>query len=277
MNGNPGIRFWGSFASPEMEKQYRREKLAEDLKHARFLLLIFVASTVMFLLNDWRLRGGTPLFLILAGSRALAIAISVVVLFRLRNSIAPESLDVWLLSWSSMALAWVLYVGSTRPLYWMNHALSVLVIVAVSLLVPMRGTFQAWAATLFGVGELVLFVSKRPDSFMLMGNVTALLLAIIIGLVSSRKLHRTNRQAFAASVSERDTIGKLEAALAEVRKLEGILPICAGCKKIREGESNWKSLESYVSAHSEARFSHGLCPECRDRLYPDYPTRPTES
>jgi len=277
MTGNPVIRFWGGFVSPEIEKQYRCEKLAEDLKVARFLLLIFVASTVMFLLNDWRLHAGTRVFLILAGSRALAIAISVVVLFRLRNSMEPESLDVWLLSWTSMGLIWILYVESTRPLHWLNHALSVLVIVAVSLLVPVRGTYQAWAATLFGVGALVLFVSKRPDGFMLMGNITALLLAVIIGLVSSRKLHRTNRQSFAARVSERDTIGKLEAALAEVRKLEGILPICAGCKRIREGESNWKSLESYVSAHSEARFSHGLCPECRDRLYPDYPTRPAES
>jgi len=127
------------------------------------------------------------------------------------------------------------------------------------------------------VGGHVVWSGKRPDSFVLISNVTALLLAFIIGLVSSRKLDRTNRQAFAASVSERDTIGKLEAALAEIRKLEGILPICACCKKIREGESNWKSLESYVSAHSEARFSHGLCPECRDRLYPDYPTRPTKS
>jgi len=54
-----------------------------------------------------------------------------------------------------------------------------------------------------------------------------------------------------------------ERALAEVKQLQGMLPICSYCKKIRNDEDSWEQLESYISEHSHARFSHGICPECR--------------
>ena len=59
-----------------------------------------------------------------------------------------------------------------------------------------------------------------------------------------------------------DKVAKLEAALANVKLLEGIIPICAYCKKIRDDVKSWHQLEKYISNHSEAKFSHGICPEC---------------
>ncbi len=56
----------------------------------------------------------------------------------------------------------------------------------------------------------------------------------------------------------------LEKALARVKLLEGIIPICAYCKKIRDDRQNWLKLETYISDHSEAMFSHGICPECAE-------------
>jgi hypothetical protein len=65
-----------------------------------------------------------------------------------------------------------------------------------------------------------------------------------------------------------ELIGKLEKALAEIRTLRGIIPICASCKKIRDSSGAWNQLEQYIREHSEAEFSHGICPECAARLYP---------
>jgi methyl-accepting chemotaxis protein len=65
-------------------------------------------------------------------------------------------------------------------------------------------------------------------------------------------------------------IGELRAALAEVRTLSGLLPICCSCKKIRDDTGYWKQIETYVSEHSHAEFTHGICPECAKKLYPDY-------
>lgn len=62
---------------------------------------------------------------------------------------------------------------------------------------------------------------------------------------------------------------KLEQAIEEIKKLSGLLPICASCKKIRDDKGYWKQIESYISDHSEAEFSHGMCPECSEELYGD--------
>jgi len=64
-------------------------------------------------------------------------------------------------------------------------------------------------------------------------------------------------------------IANLEKAISDVKKLSGMLPICASCKKIRDDKGYWKQIESYIKEHSEAEFSHGLCPECARKWYPD--------
>ena len=65
---------------------------------------------------------------------------------------------------------------------------------------------------------------------------------------------------------QRDTLMRqkeeLEAALSRVKQLEGIIPICSYCKKIRDDGNSWQQMEKYISEHSEALFSHGLCPDC---------------
>ena len=63
---------------------------------------------------------------------------------------------------------------------------------------------------------------------------------------------------------------ELQEALARVKMLSGLLPICASCKKIRDDKGYWHQVEVYVRDHSEAEFSHGLCPDCAKKLYPEY-------
>lgn len=63
---------------------------------------------------------------------------------------------------------------------------------------------------------------------------------------------------------------ELEEARENVRTLSGFLPICASCKKIRDDAGYWESVESYITKHSEAVFSHGICEECLEKLYPGY-------
>jgi hypothetical protein len=63
---------------------------------------------------------------------------------------------------------------------------------------------------------------------------------------------------------------QLQDALVEVRTLSGLLPICSSCKKIRDDQGYWNQIEDYVSSRSEATFSHGICPECAKKLYPEF-------
>jgi len=64
-------------------------------------------------------------------------------------------------------------------------------------------------------------------------------------------------------------ICELREALANIRTLKGLLPICSACKKIRDDEGYWSQMESYIQDRSEAEFSHGICPDCAKELYPD--------
>jgi len=71
-------------------------------------------------------------------------------------------------------------------------------------------------------------------------------------------------------VMERENlIGELQDALASIKTLRGLLPICAGCKRIRDDKGYWNQIEVYVRDHSDADFSHGFCPECIEKLYPE--------
>ncbi len=70
--------------------------------------------------------------------------------------------------------------------------------------------------------------------------------------------------------AERDTLIKdLQEALANVKSLSGLLPICASCKKIRDDQGYWSQVESYIQKHSDATFTHGICPDCIKKFYPD--------
>ncbi|MHB1193641.1 MAG: PAS domain-containing protein [Longimicrobiales bacterium] len=81
--------------------------------------------------------------------------------------------------------------------------------------------------------------------------------------ITERKEAEAQREALLASLQE---------ALANVRTLSGLLPICAGCKKIRDEQGSWSQMEVYVARHSDARFSHGMCPDCLRVHYPDHAT-----
>jgi len=64
-------------------------------------------------------------------------------------------------------------------------------------------------------------------------------------------------------------IRELQEALANIKTLSGMIPICASCKKIRDDKGFWNQIETYLRAHSDAKFTHGICPECVKKLYPE--------
>ena len=65
-------------------------------------------------------------------------------------------------------------------------------------------------------------------------------------------------------------VEQLKTAISQIKALEGLLSICSCCKKIRDDNGYWSQVEDYIRKHSEAEFSHGLCPDCAKKLYPDY-------
>ncbi len=81
--------------------------------------------------------------------------------------------------------------------------------------------------------------------------------------------HDITRRKQAEEERERLILDHMD-ALSKIKTLSGMLPICSSCKKIRDDEGYWTQIETYINEHSEAEFSHGLCPECASKIYPEY-------
>lgn len=86
------------------------------------------------------------------------------------------------------------------------------------------------------------------------------LIHAVVHDITDRKLAEAERE---------QLISQLQEALAEIKTLSGLLPICASCKKIRDDKGYWQQIEEYIGAHSEAKFSHSICPQCMKILYPE--------
>jgi CheY-like chemotaxis protein len=81
---------------------------------------------------------------------------------------------------------------------------------------------------------------------------------------------RTGERILGLQAALADKVAELESALAEVRTLQGLLPICMHCKSIRDDSNTWRRLETYIERHSNARFTHSLCRKCLATHYPEY-------
>jgi hypothetical protein len=102
-------------------------------------------------------------------------------------------------------------------------------------------------------------------------------LSLLFFIIIQKRIHWyqriTEKQKSAILAQHQELIVKnkvLQLALDNVKKLHGLLPICASCKKIRNDEGYWEQIEVYIKDHSEADFSHGICPDCLEKLYPEY-------
>jgi K+-sensing histidine kinase KdpD len=93
---------------------------------------------------------------------------------------------------------------------------------------------------------------------------TSVLVAKLGGELRARRLHAER-----AAEQLRQTLAERDAALEHVSVLSGLLPVCAACKSIKDERGNWMQMELYISQHSEAKFTHGMCPACMEQWYGD--------
>lgn len=125
-------------------------------------------------------------------------------------------------------------------------------------------------------GVPVIYLTAFSDDYVLDRAKTTEPFGYLIKPFQSRELRSTIEIAlYKAAMEEelRRTKAELEESIAKVKVLSGLLPICAQCKKIRDDKGYWNHLESYICEHSDAEFSHGICPDCVRELYPELKIR----
>lgn len=150
-------------------------------------------------------------------------------------------------------------------------------------------TLQSNLQSIFLYGcHLVLLIALlmfyEPNHQILFGYVINAFNFTVFLWIASRYLHSKEIQ-YLMSIRERDALLKhqerliheLEQASQSVKTLQGMLPICSGCKKIRDDKGYWSQIESYFQKHANLGFSHGLCPDCLEEIYPEHTMRNQET
>ena len=97
--------------------------------------------------------------------------------------------------------------------------------------------------------------------FLIVGSILAATLLIFSNFLTSREMARRRR----AETKQRELIDDLQNSLTQVKTLSGLIPICGWCKSVRSDTGYWQSVEQYVRAHTDAKFSHGMCPVCAEK------------
>ncbi len=113
------------------------------------------------------------------------------------------------------------------------------------------------------INEIKQFELDEQNRFITLQKVSTFLLIVIASLI-----FLAYRFKIRANLQLQKKSAELEKTLAEVHKLSGLLPICSSCKKIRDDGGYWHKVEEYINSHSEASFSHSVCPSCIEKVYP---------
>ncbi len=95
------------------------------------------------------------------------------------------------------------------------------------------------------------------------------ILFIIFSLLWNTRLRIEIKKSKVIQEEKEKLINDLQIALEKIKTLTGLVPICAQCKKIRNEKGVWKPIEAYIESHTDALFSHGICPECEKKIYGD--------
>lgn len=287
------LNWQGEFASQNLERQFQDAKWSLSANRMRFVCgltaLIYLAAAH----TDYMVLGLSRAFYVLLMFRVLSALAGLVNFFlAFRKEPFPQY------AYTMAAYMIMLSISESVDAVIKSRALgeqmipyTVIIILAFYLFLPTR-TYPTFAAALLGSTIYVLtlgfFTGTSAEDL-----VTVLLFLVLVnafGLYFLLTFSRSQRREFFALTEEQrlneeltseverrreveaeqqELIVKLQKAMDEVKTLRGFIPICANCKKIRDDEGYWRQIEVYIQERSSATFSHGICPDCAKKLYPE--------
>lgn len=256
---------WGTLASTSLEADFRGHLFPYARRQARLIGWLTPIPILLFAISDYQLFGFTPTFFALAAVRGLSVIVTLLGLALLRRTTSMAAMERWLLLWGVLQVGVLLFVNATRPAGYLSHAVwDVLVVILTYVALPTRLTYQVVPALLMSVGNIALLLLVKSPGEELTATVViaANVCANLLGFIVSNGRHRWKRRLFVSLCEERELRQALQVALAEIRTLRGIVPICAYCKRIRDEAGDWHQVETYVRDRTHADFTHGICPQC---------------
>ncbi len=208
-------------------------------------------------------------FFILLAARIANLLASVGLILLLRRCQTAVQLDRSLVAWGIVCSVSNLTIISAHTTGEVGHAfLSFGVPLVAYCIVPLPLTKQLLVTLAFSLGAMLLAFRNADDLVTPFSLAAGSIIANVIGSFASWHRNHRRRQVFYSALRETELCARLEQALAEIRTLRGILPICAWCKRVRDEKHSWQTIEDYVQSHSNAKFTHSICNSCITDHFP---------
>ena len=260
------ISIFGEFKDPALEAQFRAANIAVELPRTRYFMLLPLLSVFAFIRQDYSFAPNSFTFYWLLGARCAFGLFTLYCFFTLKSMRDDHRIDRLISLWRLVGVALIPMIDSTRPLIYMSYVGSAIVQV-VYFHHPFFPSLrrQLLPAALLSVWEIYLLLAWKQPLYPTAtpSIISAVLLANVIAFSMAWFVHDSRREMYAA--------GLLAQSLrAQIQTLEDILPICSHCKNIRDEQGKWNRLENYLRDHKEMEFTHGICPDCTSKLFPDF-------
>ena len=264
----PTLDWFGQFTNSEVEYAYRKHRLDLDRVQLRLVSIIVVMAEVAFVMNDIRVASpDSAMWIALFIMRFTLVAFTVgygIAVSRVRSAQTLDALTMFII----LAITLIaLGVDAARPKDFFTHVgADIVILFGIYFVIPLSQTLRIASAGAFTLALFFLyFVYKEiPDALTGTSVFVSVTIANLLGGLISFRVARIQRGEYTALRNEQAARHAHEEALANIRSLSGLIPICAGCKKVRNDEGFWEQVESYVRDRSEADFSHSLCPVCAE-------------
>jgi hypothetical protein len=240
------------------EKAYREHYLSNDIRQINAITLATTGFMFALTVVDIPLLASNAGFQLGFLLRTTLMFLGLVLIAVMRKFRSPTVLDWGSIAYATgVAIAIVIFhsIGEIS-------AVRIVTVVTVFIFVthiayPNYGIWMLLPVLILIFGEgFVIFSSTSEEIIASRSTIAvAAVFATYMGITASAYHHRARFQSFQA--------------ISKVKILTGMLPICASCKKIRDDQGYYQQIERYITLHSDAEFSHGLCPECINTLYPE--------
>lgn len=261
-----------SFKSKSLEHTYRQYYQRQDGLQAKLSIIIASIAVVLYLTSDYQLFGNTLQFQKLVIVRAITILLSIVSLIAVIRYKEERSRDFVLFFWILILCTAESYFAYTRPMkYGYSLSIDIALLVCIYSFLPNRLILQLVAAVYFSSVSLYLYLNFKEHTPISARAVWAsVIFANLCGLWICWRSHTERRRQYGLLLREKQLANELQGASNTIKTLRHLLPICASCKNVRDDEGYWCQVEDYLLKHSDIGFSHGICPNCFQKLYPDF-------
>lgn len=257
---------------PELEARFLKHNLPEAKLWFQVMAILIITVLIAFIVIDFSVFKEPLHLMISITSRIVAIAAAFSLILFSSRIHEPKQMHLFTFFMVLVVLINLLIAHAVRPSDQItNVAWSLMAIFTCYAAIPTSRELQTAATVFYTIGTcIVWFLIKKPawspvEIITIMG---AYVYANICGFFISNQIALSRRHIFRLLNEEKSANKKLEAAIKEIKTLQGILPICAYCKKIRNDSGYWKQLEGYLTEHTDALFSHSVCPECLKKEHP---------